>query len=205
MYCSLISACPLPSVSHSSSGNWCSSFKPQLKHQQLQEVCLVSSALPSLGWCPFMAPVSPRAHFLSGREEIALFLKQGITALNTLNLKGLSFSLGPKRFRTPSSLLCSYLPLPRRGAAVLIDSLDHTAPWTGTLYVKGMHSHECPSLLPSASGCGRLALVVYVAVWVSGFGRPPHRPQCSCHSLQGCRDLVWGQGYSRGSGLSQAP
>lgn len=125
--------------------------------------------------------------------------------MNTLNLKGLSFSLGPKRFRTPSSLLCSYLPLPRRGAAVLIDSLDHTAPWTGTLYVKGMHSHECPSLLPSASGCGRLALVVYVAVWVSGFGRPPHRPQCSCHSLQGCRDLVWGQGYSRGSGLSQAP
>lgn len=49
MYCSLIPAGPLPPTSHSS-GNWCSTFKPLLKHQLLQEVWPSSSTLPSLGW-----------------------------------------------------------------------------------------------------------------------------------------------------------
>ena len=38
MYCSLIPADPLPPTLHSSSGNWCFTFKPLLKHQLLQEV-----------------------------------------------------------------------------------------------------------------------------------------------------------------------
>ena len=144
MYCFLIPAGPLPPTLHSSSGTWCSTFKPLLKHQLLQEIWPSSSTLPSLGWVSSQSSWNTSCPLPCKRARRYHSPWNGITALSVLNLKSPSFVLASRGFW--AFLLYSLLLSASawNEVAILIDSWDHIAPWARALYQEVTWFYECP-------------------------------------------------------------
>lgn len=138
---------------------------------------------PALGKSPFMALVTLSAHFLLGREEIISAPEMGNNSCE-----------GPLRlFSSLSPFACWNL----------MDSL--TTVHCGQGHCVWSNLHLAMPLLPSTARCGRLALLVYASVWLSGSESLSHRPHYSCQAALGRWDADGVQGYFRSSGHSRVP